>query len=177
SESNAWTGRLQLLFLLKHQLLKMDGVGWLYQFARLSRPGSDGNPIVWMNVLDSGRVLFGPPARSFVPRITRVMLNQALVREVGYLKEELVVKRHSQWRDRPSYRAYAVLTLCRILYSYDTGVIVSKPRAARWALRSIPASHHAIIRQALQGEEAKSRRRIPLRQIRALLQYASVAAA
>ena len=116
----------------------MDGVGWLYQFAYR-------------------RVLFGPPAHSFVPRITRAMLNQALAR--------------GQWRDVPSYRDYAVLTLCRILYSLNTGAVVSKPRAARWALRSIPASYRAIIRQAMQHEEKKSRRRISLRQIRSLLQY------
>jgi len=172
SESNAWTRRLQLLILLKHELLKMDGVGWLYQFGRLSRLGSDGNPIIWMNVLDTGKVLFGPQPKTFIPRITRSMLNQALSREVGYLHEELVDKPQSKWRDVPFYRAYSVLTLCRILYSLNKGMVVSKPRAARWALRSVPASYHGIIRQALQDKEP--RHRIPLRQIRSLLQYAKV---
>jgi len=172
SESNAWTRRLQLLILLKRELLKVNGVGWLYHFGRLSRSGSDGNPIIWMNVLDTGRVLFGPQPHTFVPRITRSMLNQALAREVEYLQEELIDKPHSKWRDVPFYRAYSVLTLCRILYSFNTSVVVSKPRAARWALHSVPASYHGIIRQALQDQEAKSRRRIPLRHIRSFLQYA-----
>jgi len=172
SESNAWTRRLQLLILLKHELLKINGVGWLYQFGRLSRSGSDGNPIIWMNVLDTGKVLFGPQPKTFIPRINRSMLNQALSREVGYLREELIDKPRSKWRDVPSYRAYSVLTLCRILYSFNTGAVVSKPRAARWALRSVAAPYHAIIRQALREDETKPRHRIPLRKIRTFLQYA-----
>jgi hypothetical protein len=172
SESNAWTRRLQLLILLKHELLKMDGLGWLYQFGRLSRSGSDGNPIIWMNVLNTGKVLFGPQPKTFIPRITRSMLNQALAREVGYLHEELVDKPRSKWRNMPCYRAFSVLTLCRILYTFNTGAVVSKPRAARWALRSVAAPYHAVIRKALQDKEP--RHRIPLRQLRSLLQYAKV---
>lgn len=175
SESNPWTRRLQLQILLKDELLKMGGVGWLYQFGRLRRSGSDGNPIIWMNVLETGTVLFGPRAHSFVPQITRSILNQALAREVGYLREELIDRHDSKWLDVPFYRAYAVLTLCRILYSLNTGVVVSKPRAARWALRSSPASFRTIVRQSLQDTKPKSTRRIPLRQIRTFIQYASVA--
>jgi len=31
------------------------------------------------------------------------------------------------------YRAYAILTRCRMLYTLEHGAIVSKPTAARWA--------------------------------------------
>lgn len=175
SESNSWTQRLQLLILLKHELLKMNGVGWLYQFGRLRRSGSDGNSIIWMNVLETGRVLFGPRPHSFVPKITRSMLNRSLAREVGYLQDELIDKPDSKWRDVPFYRAYAVLTLCRILYSLSTGGVVSKPRAARWALRTLPASYQAIVRQALEDNKTKSTRKIPLRRIRSFIQHARVA--
>ncbi len=34
---------------------------------------------------------------------------------------------------RPGYQAYAVLTMCRMLYTLQHGAIVSKPAAARWA--------------------------------------------
>jgi len=175
SDRNDWTRRLQLLLLLKRELLKV-GEGWLYQFGRLRRSGSDGNPIIWMNVLDTGSVLFGPPPHSLLPKITRSMLLQALAREVRYLQHELVEKKRSKWRNVPFYRAYAVLTLCRILYSLRKGTIVSKPRAARWAMRSVPTSYHVIICQALHGDN-EGPRTIPLRPLRSFIKYAKVAVA
>src|SRR4029434_6295322 len=125
-----------------------DSKGCLFQFGRLERSGSDGNPIIWMNVLKSGIVLYGPRPESFVPEITDEILFRALKREVGYLRAEIIENPHSQWRDVPSYGAYAVLTLCRILYSFRKGTIASKPRAARWAIKSLPERWNKIILQA-----------------------------
>src|SRR2546430_9937456 len=57
----------------------------------------------------------------------------------------------SPWRGKPFYRTYAVLTLCRILYSHRKGGVVSKPRAARWALRALPPGRRSLVRVALAG--------------------------
>lgn len=148
-----WVARLQTSFLVRDTIL-IDTLGGncLYQFGRLTRVGSDGNPIIWLNVLESGIVLFGPPAESFVPPITPEILARALAREVGYLREEIIEKPASEWRDVPTYRAYAVLTLCRILYSHAYGAVVSKPQAAKWALSTLPDSWHDVIGQALAGD-------------------------
>jgi hypothetical protein len=171
SESNPWATRLQMSFLIRDEVLTMNSKACLYQFGKLVRGGSDGNPIIWMNVLESGVVLHGPRPETFVPDITREILFEALVREVGYLREEIVEKRESEWRDVPSYRAYAVLTLCRILYSLAHGTIVSKKRAARWALRNLPERWHEIIVLALEsgGERQTS---IPLSRIRKFIAFA-----
>ena len=61
SLENPWGAGLQISFLIRDQILTVKG-NCLYQFGRLSRVGSDGNPIIWMNVLESGVVLLGPPA-------------------------------------------------------------------------------------------------------------------
>lgn len=151
-ESNPWTTRLQILFLIKNEVLTMNSKACLYQFGNLKRSGSDGNPIIWMNVLNSGVVLFGPRPESFVPAITPEILFQALERELGYLREEISEKPESEWRDVPPYRAYAVLTVCRILYSFRKGTIVSKPRAARWAIKYLPEEWREIILQALGND-------------------------
>src|SRR5262249_34177063 len=87
--------------------------------------------------------------------ITTEILFQALEREVGYLREEISEKLESEWRDVPSYRAYAVLTLCRILYSFRKGTIVSKQRAAKWAIKYLPEEWGEIILQALEVYDAK----------------------
>jgi Domain of unknown function (DUF4111) len=159
---NPWVKRLQLAFLIKNEILTMNSRACLYQFGLLKRTGSDGNPIIWMNVLNSGLILFGPPPDSFVPEITRETLLEALKREVGYLREEINEKPESEWRDVPSYRAYAVLTLCRVLYSFRKGKIVSKPRAARWATKHLPDEWRELIRRALRLDDDTRSADIPL---------------
>lgn len=171
AESNPWATRLQMIFLIRDEVLTIDSKACLYQFGKLDRGGSDGNPIIWMNVLESGVALHGPRPETFVPDITREILFEALAREVGYLREEIVEKPSSEWRDAPSYRAYAVLTLCRILYSHAHGTIVSKKRAARWALRNLPERWHGIITRALEsGGERESG--ISLSRIRKFIAFA-----
>lgn len=94
--------------LLESKVLRADTRGYLYQFGTLRRSGSDGNPIVWTNVLASGRTLRGPAPATFLPPITNQMLFDALVREVAYLRAE-IGSPASEWRDQPFYGTYAVL--------------------------------------------------------------------
>jgi len=169
--SNPWTTRLQITFLLRDEVLIMNSKACLYQFGQLKRCGSDGNPIIWLNVLQSGIVLYGPPASTFVPTITREVLFQALEREVGYLREEIVEKADSEWRDVPSYRVYAVLTLCRILYSFNKGTIVSKPNAAKWAIKQMGDHSSGIIRQALTSGISLQSPAIDLSQIQLFIRF------
>jgi len=161
--------RLQLTILIQRELLRFNGDGWLYQFGHLSRTGSDGNPIIWVNILESGLVVLGPPPRTFVPRITPTMLRAALQREIEYLGAELVSARNSVWRHRDSYRRYAALTACRILYTLRTGRVVSKQVAAAWALTRLPTSHRAIVRRA--SDRPVKGRRLPLEPLRDLVAF------
>jgi hypothetical protein len=149
-----WIPRLQMQVLLKGRLLRPDTRGYLYQFGVLTRSGSDGNSIIWMNVLASGRTLHGPTPTTFLPPITSEMLFEALVREVAYLRKE-IAKPASKWRNKRFYRAYAVLTLCRILYSSRFGDVVSKTRAGRWALQTLPSRWHSLIRSAMESDRGK----------------------
>ena len=171
-ESNPWAAKLQMVFLIRDEVLTKDSKACHYQFGVLRRGGSDGNPIIWLNVLESGTVLHGPRPESFVPEITSEVLFEALVREVGYLREEVSEKKESEWRDVASYRAYAVLTLCRILYSFDKGRIVSKPKAARWALKHLPEQWHNLIRQAQMNGQDEGSEEISLPLIEQFIAYA-----
>jgi len=88
AKSNPWTTCLQILFLPRDDVLTMNAKACLYQFGKLDRSSSDGNPIVWMNILNSGIVLHGARPGTFVPKFTPESLYEALVREVGYLREK-----------------------------------------------------------------------------------------
>jgi predicted nucleotidyltransferase len=169
--ANPWVHRLQMQFLVRNRLLRTDTRGAIYQFGTLKRSGSDGNPIVWLNVLASGITLAGPPPQSFLPPITDPMVFAALARELEYLRTEISNSK-SPWRDQRFYRAYAVLTLCRILYTHRRGEVASKPQAARWALRTLPQRWHSLVQSAREGPRAASRP-LPLPRIARFIEYVS----
>jgi hypothetical protein len=170
SKSNRWTKRLQMSILIRDKVLMPNARAYLYQFGKLKRIRSDGNPIIWTNVLETGRVLFGPKPHTFVPQISRAILFDALKREVGYLREELIDKPRSQWRDVPFYRAYAAMTLCRIMYSFERGKVVSKPRAALWAMNHLPSTWRGIIVRAVE-HDAGRRASLPIERLRRFVEF------
>lgn len=169
---NPWTSRLQILFLVKNELLVLNSSGCLYQFGILRRSGSDGNPIIWLDFLRDGKVLYGPRPESFLPEITPEIFLQALNRELGYLRQEISEKANSKWRDVPMYRAYAVLTVCRILYSFSNGVVASKPTAAKWAMKNLPEQWRDIISEAIEFNENGRVSDIPLNRIEQFIEFA-----
>jgi hypothetical protein len=166
---HAWMRRLQLTILIQRELLQCNGDGWLYQFGRLSRTGSDGNPIIWANILESGHVVFGADPHTFVPPISATLVRAALEREINYLRAELVMKPASVWRTRAAYRRYAALTACRILYTLETGRVGPKRTAAVWALRRLPSVHRAIVSRAIA--RPLGTRLLPLGPLRGLLEH------
>jgi hypothetical protein len=95
-------------------------------------------------------------------------LNAGLQREIGYLRDELENPK-SEWRDVPMYRAYATLTICRIMYTRAKGVVVSKPTAARWAMKQLPVRFHGLIEKALDYNKSGRDVQIPLRSLRSLV--------
>lgn len=165
--------RVQMSILVRDQVLEDDPSACLFQFGDLRRSGSDGNPIIWLDFFQRGAILHGPDPSSFVPDITREMLHAALVREVGYLKDEISLNPDSEWRDKPSYRAYAVLTLCRILYTHTSGSIVSKSQAAAW----VSGNHPDWIAQLASIAEGTRREawivEIPIHALEQLIAYTS----
>lgn len=172
-KQDARTRRLQMTLLVRGELFRMNGAGWVFQFSRLRDTGSDGNPIIWANIRDSGHVVFGPRPASFLPPLTTPLIEAALARELGYLREELVSLPSSRWRRRQSYRRYAVATICRVLYTHRTGRVVSKPRAVAWALQRVPLVHRVIVRLAAQSGSRPRKPYLPLPGIRELLEYAT----
>ena len=171
AETDPWIKRLQLSFLIETSVLAEEPRACHYQFGVLRRIGSDGNPLIWMDFFQRGRTLSGAAPESFLPRITAEIFHQALVREVGYLREELRDKPSSEWRDKLSYRVYSVLTLCRILYSARTGNVASKQRAAGWALDRVPADWHEMIHQALEVGESGGLECLPVPRLCAFIEY------
>ena len=93
-------------------------------------------------------------------------------RELDYLRREIITKSQSRWRTVGFYRIYAVLTVCRILYSLRTRTVPSKATAARWAIKRLPANHRHLIRRALQAHNGRGSTALRVADIAGLIEFA-----
>jgi predicted nucleotidyltransferase len=101
---------------------------------------------------ERGVVLSGPPPADLIDPVS-----------VGEFRDALRQLMREWWapmcaepfrlRGR-GYRAYAVLTMCRVLYSLESGTVVSKPVAARWAPPLLDERARALVDWALSGDWA-----------------------
>jgi predicted nucleotidyltransferase len=88
--------------------------------------------INWYMVREVGVTLCGPPPQTVVPEISQCEFVEA-VREQAEAWKEWVYRMRT-----PGAQSYAVLTLCRALYTYTHGRQASKRQAASWAQTYLP---------------------------------------
>jgi len=111
--------------------------------------------------------LLGPKATSIFPTADWRSLRTALYRQLVYTRS--IIDTAPSW---------AVLNLCRLVYSFKTGkIVISKLQAAKWALRELPSEWALLIRSAVRGYKQIERRgdnSILRREARKFLGFASV---
>src|SRR5215216_5188344 len=100
---------------------------------------------------ERGITLAGPDPKTLIDPVSADDLRQAMVPLLfewyGHFPE----------RDRPfdsrGYQSYVVLSLCRILYTIQTGEVVSKMKAARWAMEILDPRWLPLIESAIEGRQ------------------------
>lgn len=99
-------------------------------------------------VREHGVVLAGPPPVTLIAPVTPDDLRRAVR---GLLADwwAYLVKEHSERFSSWEYQAYAVLTMCRTLYTLQHGAMASKPVSARWALTDLDPRWKTLVEQAL----------------------------
>ncbi len=102
----------------------------------------------WWMVREIGVTLYGPPPAAYIGPISREEFVEN-AREHAQLWAEWIY----DMRERPG-QAYAILTLCRALYAFDTGRQTSKDQAARWAWERFP-QWASLIQDALVWRDAQ----------------------
>jgi hypothetical protein len=140
-------------FVIENEFLAKTSrcCGFYHHTGKLVRHGSDGNPIIWLNIAQSGITLWGKEAKLIVPQVSYECLNDALLLELNYLKEGLASRVGGRSDKAFIYNAYAVLTACRILYSAHHRTLVSKDQAYAWAIQTVPPTWRAVIRTAKEN--------------------------
>jgi len=140
-------------FVIDHEFLDKSSrcCGFYHYTGKLVRHGSDGNPIIWMNMAESRITLWGQDAKLISPRVSDQCLNDALQLELNYLKEDLASNAADRSDKAFVLNAYAVLTACRILYSASQKALASKDQARDWATETVPLMWRAVILAAKEN--------------------------
>ena len=110
----------------------------------------------WYDVQQNGVTLAGPDPRTLIDPILQAEFVQTVRDQVEPWTERVG---HTP-RRRGAY-AYVILTMCRTLYSCETGQQVSKQQAARWAQGAIP-EWAPLIARALEWHLDAPRRSQPV---------------
>ena len=158
TEHNRWVKRIEIRFVIDQEFLDKTShcCGFYHHTGKLVRHGSDGNPIIWINLANSGITLWGKDAKLIAPQVSDQCLGDALLLELNYLKEGLATNAGDRSDKAFVYNAYAVLTACRILYSAHHLALVSKDQAFSWAIESVPPEWRPVIRAA-KGNRLQNR--------------------
>lgn len=109
-------------------------------------------------------VLHGPEPSTIFPVPTWPEIEQALAGELAYVEKNI---------DR--YPDYCILNLCRLMYSYRTGdVVTSKAAAGAWASKQFPQWQVliALASQAYAGKSTDEDRETMRAEVKALLVFA-----
>lgn len=85
--------------------------------------------INWYSVQENGIAIFGPPQNTFVPRISQEEYISAVKDSANNWKEQ--IKSYNK-KSAPGSFAYAIFTMCRLIYGYKKGKQVSKKVAGLW---------------------------------------------
>lgn len=97
----------------------------------------------WYIVREKGVILFGPDPRTIIEPVSKEEFIES-VKDHAKSWDKWVQNMHSQWA-----QAYAILTLCRALYTVKNGEQVSKKQAALWTEKELPewisVIQHALI--------------------------------
>ncbi len=155
-----WAGKLEGSYIPKREIKRHNprngpcptvNEGRFY----LDTPGSDW--IIQRHIVrEQGVILAGPDPKTLIDPVSDVDLRRA-VRGVLHewwfpmLEDPTWLREHGS-----EYHAYAILTMCRALYTLENGAIVSKSTAAHWLQGKLGEDWSRIIDQALVAQKPGS---------------------
>jgi len=99
-------------------------------------------------VREQGIVVWGAPPKTPIDPVTPEELRTAVC---GMLHDFWQAQLGGpDWLRPRDYQAFAILSLCRALYTISEGKVVSKPEAASWAKQRLDPQWRGLIDQALE---------------------------
>lgn len=99
---------------------------------------------------EHGVVVAGPVPRTLIPAVDPLDMCRASVGIATAWREQ--ARQDPAWLDwlrNGEAQAFVVQTLCRLLYTLDSGSVASKPGATRWAQKALGKRWAALIERSL----------------------------
>ena len=160
SLSSKWAIQLEGAYLSRQAIRRHDPAKPSYP--HIDRDGSDltvrpfeSDWIIQRFVLrENGITISGPEIQQLIEPTTPEDL-RAAVMDLLQMWWEPMLQNPAELQ-KPGYRHYAILTMCRMLYTLENGTVVSKPVAGRWAIERFDEPLKGLVTRALawRGEGA-----------------------
>jgi len=136
-----WTRELEGCYISRQSVRRYDPDKVRYpmieRYDRLSVYDSGPDQVVQRYIIrEKGIILAGPSPETLIDPVSPDDLHHAVL---GILRKWWIpmLNGPSVQMNGSGYRAYAVLSMCRILYTLENKRIVSKPIAAEWAKQKL----------------------------------------
>lgn len=114
----------------------------------LEQDSHDDSQVVRWVLRERGLVLSGPAPQTLIDPVPAEALRQEARKTLQSWASQVFAA--PQALDNGWYQPYAVLTLCRLLFTLRTGQVASKPVAADWAQAALDPGWGGLIRRALR---------------------------
>jgi aminoglycoside adenylyltransferase-like protein/nucleotidyltransferase-like protein len=150
-----WVHHLEGSYAPQAELRNLSGLGRKWLFIDQGHSGSEmewsthcNTEVVRWIIREHGVTLAGPSPRELVGEVTPEVLRAKMRQEArDFLSGMLTwIKLDSPWAQR-----YAVTTLCRILYTLETGQVASKRASLLWARANLDSKWQELISESLEG--------------------------
>jgi hypothetical protein len=156
ASDSSWATQLEVSYIPRHALRGYEAANALHPHIDRGRGESlrmmqhDSDWVVQRYTLrERGVTLAGPAPQALIEPVSSNDLQQAMLAILrGWWAPMLNDPAHL---NRRGYQSYAVLSMCRILYTLQYGTVVSKPVAARWAQEILGEGWIPLIERAVVG--------------------------
>jgi len=154
-----WAGKLEGAFVPKDLIHRHDPNGSpcpAVNEGKFYVAGLGSDWIIQRHIIrEHGTVLAGPDPKTLIDVVSPDLIRTAII---GILNEWWfpMLEDPSWLRDHKSeseYRAFAVITMCRVLHALEYGTIVSKPKAIEWALTKLDDPWKLLVDKAVAASQ------------------------
>jgi hypothetical protein len=154
-----WAAKLEVVYIPAQALRRDAPTGAKYPVLEKCRALTmdyleSGWSVQCYTLREHGLAVAGPEPRTLVDSVDPNGMRRAGSAIAGmWLEQARTDPSWLAWLRRRENQAFVVLTLCRLLYTLESGAVASKPGAARWAQQALGPRWAGLIERALAGQQ------------------------